>query len=382
MADSLEHLAGRLLIQCRPAQAVAAADVASAHDAGLVITGAAAEPAALHLRNELRFTGPLLCDLDRYAGPRRVRAGRGITPAWLRRQRDLGLIPLADSGYLAARNVIGLRSILRGTAREPQPAIALLPIEARWFATPSVCDALAREIHMAGVPVAVAVEHSDDPFAARYVLRGFLRLLRRVDVPVLLLRSDVSALGALCHGAHAAAIGTSSALRHLYPIRQRGGRRPSGVATFVTPLLSYHTMETITRIVAGTPDHEHLWPCPCATCGGRIPVSASAEDAFRHALHAQLALRADLFRARTRPALISTWHEHCSHALSLHKEVAQVVPHHREPGGLRSWLDVTDDPMAGQRIVPGQPAEQEPRLSRTASPQNYRNERNRKSARP
>jgi len=354
MAPSLDQLLGHLLIQCRPAQASAAAEVASANGGGLVITGRAAEPTALMLRDT--FTGPILCDADRYSGSRRVGAGRGVTPAWYRRQRELGLIPLSDSGYVAPRNLVGLRSILRATAREPQPAIAMLPLAARWFATSSVCDALASEITMAGVPVAVAIEHAGDPFAVQYVLRGFLRLLYQVDVPVLLLRSDISALGVLCHGAHAAAIGTGSALRHIYPIRasdRRGWRRPAGIATFVTPLLSYHTTDTIRRIVDRTPDHEHLWQCPCQECEGRTPKIATAEGAFRHALGSQLRLRAELFRARTRQALVSTWHEHCSHALNLHEELAGFLQH-RPPGALRGWLAVTEDPLAGQRIIPGQ----------------------------
>lgn len=343
--------------------------VAAAHGGGLVITGRSAAAAAERVRDLSGFTGPVLCDVDRYSGHRRVPAGRGVSPAWYRRQRRLGLVPLSDSGYLAPRNLIGLRSILRGTAREPQPAVAVLPIAARWFATLSVSDALAHEINSAGVPVAVAIEHAGDPFAARYVIDGFLRLLHQAKVPVLLLRSDISALGALCHGAHAAAIGTVSTLRHIYPIRsQPGGYRPSGIATFVTPLLSYHTIDTIERIIEGAPEHGHLWPCTCQVCNGRAPVVQSAEDAFRHALHSQLALRAELFRARTRPALVSTWHEHCSHALSLHDDIARFRPQHKAPGGLRSWLDVTDDPMSAQRFIPGQPDQHRLHVGRRPQP--------------
>jgi hypothetical protein len=367
MAPTLEHLAGRMLIQCRPRHAVAASEVAAAHDAGLVITGGAAEVTVRRLRELHGFTGPMLCDADRYSGRRRVTAGRGITPAWFRRQRDLDLVPLSDSGYLAPRNLLGLRTILRGTAREEQPAIAMVPVAARWFATPAVSDALAREINKAGVPVAVAIERAGDPFAARYVLSGFLRLLRLATVPVLLLRSDVAALGALCHGAHVAAIGTVSALRHIHP-SQAGGGRPAGMATFVKPLLSYHTTDTIERIVAGTPEHEHLWPCLCPTCDGAVPVIDSAEHAFRHALHAQLQLRAELFRARTRSALISTWHEHCSHALSIHDDVARFLPRHRPPGGLRNWFRLTDDPMSDYRSIPGQPLGQRGSVRVPSSP--------------
>jgi hypothetical protein len=368
MAPSLEFLAGRILIQCRSAHAVAAAEVAATHGGGLVVTGSGVEATVRNLRDNHRFSGPILCDADRYSGRRRVFAGRGITPGWFRRQRDLDVVPLSDSGYLAARNLTGLRTILRGTAREKQPAIAMVPVAARWFATQAISDALAREINRVGVPVAVAIERDGDPFGAQYLLRGFLRLLSQVEVPLLLLRSDVSALGALCHGVHAAAIGTISALRHIHPIRLGGGPRPAGIATFVKPLLSYHTVDTIERIVEGTPEHEHLWPCLCPTCDGQVPVVDSAEDAFRHALHTQLQLRNELFRAQDRQGLISTWHEHCSHALSMHDDVTRFLTSHSPPAALSNWVGLTEDPLSQHRTVPGQPKERHGATLPTADP--------------
>lgn len=354
MDRPLESLFERLLVQCRPRQVDAAAMVATAYGAGLVITGKSTLPAAQALRDK-GFTGPILCDADRYSGARRVSAGRGVSPGWFRRQRELRLIPLSDSGYLAPRNWNGLRTILGVTAREDSPAVAMLPLAARWF-TAAVCDALAREINKAGVPVAVAIEHDGDPFGAQYVLHGFLRLLGQVEVPLLLLRSDVSALGALCHGAHTAAIGTASALRHIYPRRPRGSVRHPGLAAFVTALLGYHTIEMFATAVDETPDLEQYWVCQCDTCHGWTPASiGSPEDAFRHSLGAQLRLRDELFRAKTREALVSTWHEHCSHALNLHEDIAKVVPRWRAPKGLRTWLTVTRDPMS--RWIPGQAAQ-------------------------
>jgi hypothetical protein len=204
----------------------------------------------------------------------------------------------------------------------------------------------------------VAIEHDGDPFSAQYLLRGFLRLLAQVEVPLLLLRSDVSALGALCHGAHAAAIGTTSGLRHIYPRRRGGGpARHPALAAFVTALLGYHTIERFAKVVDKTPDLEHYWACQCDTCHGWTPASVdSPEAAFRHSLDAQLRLRDELFHAQTREALVSTWHEHCSHALNLHEEIAKELPDWPRPAGLRTWLRVTQDPLS--RRVPGQPDDQ------------------------
>lgn len=270
----LEEIAGRLLIQCRPAQAFAAAEVAATWDAGLVLTGGRLDATVRTLRRR-GFAGPLLCDADRYSGSKRASAARGTHPAWLGRQAELGLLPLTDSGYVALYDVRGLRTILRSAAHRRSPVVAVLPLAARWFATNAACGALIREINACGVPVAIAIEHRDDPFGAQYVIRRFLRLLAAAEVPVILLRSDIAALGVLCHGVHAAAVGTTSALRHTYPRTQRRGAPLPGISAFVTPLLAYHRLETLGRVFADTPDLAQLWPCDCAAGGGR-PCSARA----------------------------------------------------------------------------------------------------------
>jgi hypothetical protein len=359
----LDVLAGRLLIQCRPRQATAAAEIAGAYSTGIVITGTSSIATARYLR-DVGFDGPILCDANRYSGRRRIRAGRGIRPAWCRAQHELDLIALTDSGYLAKRNWIGLRTILRAAERQAPPVIAVLPLDARWFAASPVCEALAREINRYGIPVAIVIEHESDPFGVRYVVAGFLKLLNAVRVPMLLLRSDISALGALCHGAHAAAIGTTSALRHLYPELPHRRPPPPGISAFVTPLLTYHRLDTCERIVAQTPDLEHLWQCHCPVCGGATPdklVRASRREtdtaAYLHSLYTQLDLHDQLSLARTREALISTWHETCSHALFIHRDLAQVMQRWRIPANLRGWVATTDDPHRGD--IPHQVPERE-----------------------
>jgi hypothetical protein len=144
-------------------------------------------------------------------------------------------------------------------------------------------------------------------------------------------------------------------LRHTYPqVRRGGGPRP-GVSAFVTPLPAYHRLETLQRVVADTPDLAQPWPCDCPVCGGRTPAEVeSADEAARHSLHALLGLRADLRRARTRLAMISSWHEHCSHALAVHQQVAEGRPGWRVPAGVRSWTRVTDDPIPVRGGIPAQ----------------------------
>ncbi len=359
MDRSLDQLERRLLIQCRPSQADTAAEIAAAHDGGLVLTGA--EPEAIVRRLRRRgFGGPILCDADRYSGKRRVSAGRGIRFAWCRRQHDLGLIAVTDSGYLDTRNWTGLRTILRAASKQRGPVIAMLPLAARWFATRALSEAIARELNAYGVPVAVALEHAGDPFGTQYVVRHFLHLLRATTVPVLLLRSDVSAIGALCHGAHAAAIGTMSTLRHFHPVTPHGRPRPPGVSVFIRHLLSYHRLDTCEAVFAGTPDTSQFWLCDCVVCGGATPARLRAADdpatvALHHSLHSQFLLHHELFhRPRTHEQLASAWHENCSHALFLHHQVLEHVGRWRTPLNVRSWYAATDDPLQ-RATIPLQP---------------------------
>ncbi|MGV9293565.1 hypothetical protein [Amycolatopsis sp. NPDC003676] len=334
-----------------PARAVRALlGVSAAHGTGLVLTGKSATDAVKGLR-ERGLDGPILCDAERYAGKRRVLAGAGTHPAWCRAQRKLGLLPLTDSGYLAARDWQGLRGILLAAARGPT-AVATLPLAPWWFGSGPIAAALAREINRHGVPVAIVLEHKADPFGVQKLLRAFLRFLVDCATPVLVLRCDISAVGLLSHGAHAAAVGTRSSLRHLYPA---AGGRPGGPSVFVPRLLSYHQIETCAKIFGRTPEIEQLWTCPCPVCEDRTPASLDAPSAVWHDLDRQLALRDELFqRPLTAEQRRSSWHETCSHAGHIHRQVAEAVRGWTEPASLRAWCRVTDDPLP--RNIPGQSA--------------------------
>lgn len=370
MRDSPDQLAGRLLLQCRAPHAERVAQVAAAYDGGIVITGSYRD--ALTAASALRsrgFEGPVLCDADRYSGRARKDAAQGVQREWCRKQHDRGLVALTDSGYLAPDDTAGLRTVLREAARQQDPTIAMLPLAAGWFGPPARRHGLAHAIEAHGRPVAVAIEHDKDPFGAQYVLRGFLELLGATTVPILLLRCDVSALGALCHGAHAAAIGVGSALRHLYPSKPGGGRH-SGISAFIGGLLSYHRLETCERAFADTPELDHLWRCDCPVCGGALPTRLAATDdpytaATLHSLHAQLTLHAELRRSRnTRQQSISAWHESCSHALFLHDQVAELLPRWQAPANLRNWCALTADPLAAHRGIPAPGSERSVRERR------------------
>ncbi|HEY0451287.1 hypothetical protein [Actinophytocola sp.] len=305
--------------------------MASAHGTGLVLTGRIPRPIVGALR-EHGFTGPILCDANRYSGRRRTAAQTGVRESWTAEQHDLGLVALTDSGYLAAHDWRGLRRILSDAARQPGPVIAMLPLAARWFEH-SVTELVA-ELDCFGVPVAVAVEHARDPFGVRYLIRGYLELLT-ASVPVLLLRSNISAVGALTHGTHAAAIGTTSHLRHVPPQLGRATAGLPALAAFVPPLLGHHPLDALDRL---TP----YWHCDCHECAGRALTDlANAPrpevSAFRHSLSAQLTLWSTLHAA---PCPATAWDEHCRRALSVHHRLAATVPGWYPPTNLHGWTTV------------------------------------------
>lgn len=335
VGDTVGELSGRLLVQCRPGQAKNAARVASAHGTGLVLTGRQPKPTVEALRAH-GFTGPILCDANRYSGRRRTVAGVGVQPSWIAEQHDLGMVALTDSGYLAPHDWRGLHRILSDAASQRGPVIAMLPLAARWFE--QSVDDLVTELDGFGVPVAVAIEHPRDPFAVRYLARGFLGLLN-ASVPVVLLRSDVSALGALCHGAHAAAIGTTTRLRRVPPRvgRDRVGLPP--LTAFVPALLGHHPLDTVGKIA----ELVGAWPCDCHECDGRAMAALARTPhpevaAFRHSLSAQLALWS---RLRDRPDPSEGWHESCRYALTVHHRLSGTLPDWHTPNNLRSWFHLT-----------------------------------------
>jgi hypothetical protein len=347
VAASLGDLRGRMLVQCHPGQAKNAARVAAAHDTGLVLTGRTPRSVVRALRQH-GFAGPILCDANRYSGRRRSDAMSGVRASWTEEQQDLGLIAVTDSGYVGEHDWLGLRRILASAARQRGPVVPMLPLSARWFE--HSVDGLVAELNHYGLPAAVAIEHQKDPFSVQYLIRGF-RTLLSAQVPILLLRSDVSALAALCHGAHTAAVGTTSALRHVYPRTGRPGppRLPS-IRAFVPRLLEHRPLSTI---ATATPPE---WRCDCPECDGR-PLTTLARahrpevTAFRHSLSAQLTLHD---RLADHPDPVAGWHELCGTALAEHRTLSETLPDWHTPTNLRAWYQLTRRPAvpSDERLIP------------------------------
>jgi hypothetical protein len=318
----VDDLLGRLLVQCPLERADTVAPIAAMYRSGLVLTGPKPRATVRHLRRT-GYSGPILCDAGRYTGRRRVHAGAGVRAGWIAEQHDLGLVALTDSGYLTPGDWPGLDRLLADAAGQPQPLLVTLPLSPGWFAVRTWVDRLVTTLDEAQLPVAVVIGNGS--FGTRYVIHGLVRLLT-ATVPVMVLRSDINALGAVCNGAHAGALGVTSGL-------------------FVPALLGHHRPAVLARIVARTPDLARHWPCHCRECPGSVPTHLSPDGIYRHSLHTQLTLAEQLLHEED-PA--ASWRERCGQALAVHQQVAEVMPAWPTPVALRCWRELTPLPAPRQ----------------------------------
>lgn len=229
-------------------------------------------------------TKGLLLDANRYAGKKRSIGTAPMDPSWVRMQTAAGIPhPLTNSGYIPEGRIDILRGVLRKASAMGEHVIAALPLANRFLKQD--VDELITEINAAGVAVALMLEHSDDPLGPRANVAGLVKVLTHVDVPVLLLRSDLSIIGALAWGARAGAFGTSTTLRHIFPIAKGGGgggHIPS-ISAVVKDTLSLTKLDKINDAIIRMPDP--MWSCLCTVCYGRpLDWIATEDEAFTHSL--------------------------------------------------------------------------------------------------
>jgi hypothetical protein len=227
----------------------------------------------------------VLLDTGSYSGRSRKLAVAGIDPSWVKFQLARGVRwALTDSGYVGQGDLSGLRRLLTGAAGMGGNVICLLPLHHSWLKARRA--ELAEEINSAGVPVALILEHSGDPLNSREAVRGLIEVLRWSQPPVLLLRCDLSAIGAVAWGAATAAIGTTTGMRHLYPVKHGGGGRAPSIAALVPRAFSYVALEKLNDAIVAAPA-EPYWYCDCRRCfGRRMDWIVTEDEAFEHTLSA------------------------------------------------------------------------------------------------
>ena len=343
----LQGLATRLLVHARASEAAAVAELASTEAIGAVFVGtnessARQAVAAMRMKND---AAPVMLDANRYSGRNRCGAGQGVSSDWMAFQRRFGLPwQLSDSGYIGDGDLDGLRTILTGTRSAGDGAVAVLPLAPSWWTVGRV-EQLIAEVQTYQVPVALVLEHSKDPFSAFRTVVGVMNLIRAVPVPVLLLRSDTSGLGVLANGGAAAAVGSASGLRHLYPVPKKGGGGPLTHTSLLWPVgLSYRTIEKLTDAIAADPDALH-WVCMCSVCYGRsiewiLNFPNTHTNAFLHSVAALRSIATDIEAGR------ETWQSMCMNAQWKTFEVAELSGKSwQPPAALGAWNRALQTPV-------------------------------------
>lgn len=320
-------LTGHLLTQVEPADAVPLAAVTGETGGGLVVSGVDALKLIEYLQGR-RYSAALLADRQKYKGKRRKLASQPFDPDWIIRQQRLGLAAIIpDAGYVAAHDLLGLRLVLKRSAAI-QGGVALLAL-ANWWMSGEGLRLLEAELRGMRMPVALVLEHSKDPLGVNRILQGVIRLLS-IGVPLLMLRCDVSALGLLAHGALAAAYGSKSSIRHLYPVPKDGSGGGSGAAresAFWAAGTALHYRDLLYDAVTASP-HDPHWICSCRICAGgrldRIGIS-SIEEVRQHNSASLLDLRTELVGLSSEAERRQWWTRRCRDAQLAHATADQVT---------------------------------------------------------
>ena len=143
---------------------------------------------------------------------------------WLMRQRAAGVpLILTDTPRIRNNDISDLQKALARWDTIDEPTLVVLPLEPWWLR--EGLSRLIEEVRSAGRPVAIVLLHRYNGLDLRRAVAGLLEFISAVKpLPVVLLRSDISAIGAVAHQAFAGFVGWSANNRH-GPLPMR---RPEG----------------------------------------------------------------------------------------------------------------------------------------------------------
>ncbi len=304
---------------------------------GAIYTGASPQQMDALLRlHDHHGAGPVLFDAERYAGANRDQEKPTLNPDWVTMQHARGLRhALTDSPFIADGDRTRLTSILAQGARLPG-AITTLPLGRRWFTRDAA--ELTEAINRFSTPVALMAQDAADPFASEPAVAGLIHVLDNTAVQVLLLRSDLAAIGALAFGASHAAIGTSTALRHIWPPAKGGRGHQAVIAAYVPSAMSYRSLQTISAAMLHFADDQLLWRCNCDVCAGKtLDWLAREDEAAEHSLLSLSGLTRSVLADASQAA--HCWTERCRTASSINQEISvKLIKNWPVPRNLNAWV--------------------------------------------
>lgn len=332
----LRRLRGSLLAQTEPAAGIRVAQWADRVGGGLVLTGRDGLAAAQRVLAD-GFGGPVLVDAECYLRNRTHRRSR-LSASWIDWQHGAGLpVALTDSAYIGQGDTDALRLVLTQANDLGTGVVAVLPLHASWLVED--LDELCAEVSDAELPVALVIEYGADPFGLPSIVDGLLRLLL-LGIPVMVLRADVSAVGALCFGGYAVAVGLRPNLRCRPPRRQRAAHP----AVLVPQLLRFVDQRQLDAAMLADPESgAQLLRCDCEVCGGALlnwldVTTEPHELADAHAVAALLRLRESALASGAGSMRCQdSWAVRCIAATRRHHQLAETLYGLPPQAALGTW---------------------------------------------
>jgi len=272
---------------------------------------------------------------------------------WLIRQQAAGVpLILTDTQRIRNRDRLALKKALARWELLDEPTLVVLPVEPWWLKDGLPC--LTEEVRAAGRPVAIVLLHRYNGLDAAGAVAGLLTFISAVgQLPVVLLRCDISAVGALANGAFAGFVGWSASTRHgplpmALPARGDDGEadeRDKSPGIFVPSL---HTYFKASKLPAFARCHQpDVLYCDDPFCGGssllqiaqltETNLQAARNVAYRHDLaSAEQVTRRIFSTSEPRDA----WWEACKSGADVSASLTEygiILP---APRWLRQWLAV------------------------------------------
>jgi hypothetical protein len=176
---------------------------------------------------------------------------------WLMRQQAAGVpLLLTDTPRIRNRDRSALRKALARWETIDEPTLVVLPIENWWLR--DGLSLLTEEVRAAGRPVAIVLLHRYNGLDAVGAIAGLLTFIAAVrPLPVVLLRCDISAVGAVAYGTFAGYVGWSATTRHgPLPMRrpeigEADEDRDESPAVFVAALHDYFKASKLPAFARG-----------------------------------------------------------------------------------------------------------------------------------
>ena len=270
---------------------------------------------------------------------------------WLIRQQAAGVpLVLTDTPRIRNRDRSALRKALSRWAEVDEPTLVVLPIEPWWLREGLSC--LTEEVRSAGRPVAIVLLHRFNGLDVAGAIAGLLTFLSAVgEVPVVLLRCDISAVGGVAYGAFAGFVGWSANTRHgalpmRLPERAEDDDEPDQSPTIFVPALHDYFKASKLPAFARIRRLEVL-RCDDPVCGGssllrvtelgEVDLAAARVMTYRHNMASTEQITHRIFSA---PQPRDAWWEACKAGADMSASLAENGITLPAPRWLRQWLEM------------------------------------------